>query len=96
MDNDSTVFENAASAVNAIDIQYRLADFNDKKKLKKPRDAVFYVYSMTRLELLEEGIICTSDDVEAMQEIRQEIEEAADTQTLLKEIPRLISFLIGI
>ena len=96
MDNDLIVLEEATLAVYAIDIQYKLADFKEKKKLKKSRDAAFSTYSMARLELLEEGIICTDEDVEAMQEIRREIEEAADTQTLLRAIPRFFTFLIGI
>ncbi|MEL6438536.1 MAG: hypothetical protein AAFQ80_04690 [Cyanobacteria bacterium J06621_8] len=96
MDNDSIVLDEAASAVTYIDIQYRLANFNEKKKLKKSRDAAFSTYSMTRLELLEEGVICTDEDVTAMQEIRREIEEAAETQTLIRAIPRFITFLIGI
>ena len=96
MDNDSKVLDDAKSAVFAIDIQYRLANFNEKKKLKKSRDAAFSTYAMARLELLEEGVICTDEDVEAMKKIRKEIEDAAKTQTLLRAIPRFITFLIGI
>lgn len=96
MDNDSIVLKEAADAVTLIDIQYRLATFNEKKKLKKSRDAAFSTYSIARLDLIEEGIICTDEDVEAMHEIRQEIEAAADVQTLLRAIPRFITFLIGI
>lgn len=96
MDNDSQVLDSAKSAIFAIDIQYRLADFNDKLKLKKSRDAAFSTYSMARLDLLEEGVICTDEDVKAMQQIRKEIEEAGDTQTLLRAIPRFITFLIRI
>ena len=96
MDNDSIVLKEAADAVTLIDIQYRLATFNEKKKLKKSRDAAFSTYSIARLDLIEEGIICTDEDVEAMHEIRQEIKAAADVQTLLRAIPRFITFLIGI
>ncbi len=96
MDNDAIVLKEAANTVTLIDIQYRLASFNEKKQLKKSRDAAFSTYSMARLELLEEGVICTDEDVKAMQEIRREIGEAAETQTLLRAIPRFITFLIGI
>lgn len=73
-----------------------MADFNAKRQLKKPRDAAFSTYSIARLELLEEGVICTTEDIEEMREIRREIEAAAETQTLLRAIPRFITFLIGI
>lgn len=96
MDNDLTVVKEAALAVYAIDIQYKLANTQEKKKLKKSRDAAFDIYSMARLDLLKEGIICTDEDIEKMQEIRQAIEKAADTQTLIRAIPRFITFLIGI
>jgi hypothetical protein len=46
------------------------------------------------LELLEEGVKCTQEDINEMKSIRNEIEEAEETQALIKGIFRLISFLI--
>ncbi|MBR8827528.1 MAG: hypothetical protein DSM107014_06400 [Gomphosphaeria aponina SAG 52.96 = DSM 107014] len=96
MDNDSQVLEDAALTVTHIDIEYRRADFEGKKKLKKSRDAAFSTYLIARVELLEDGVICTDDDVAKMQEIRQEIQQAGDTQTLLGAIPRFMIFLTRI
>jgi hypothetical protein len=62
--------------------------------LVKARDAAFSAYALERLELIEEGVKCTQEDINEIKSIRNEIEEAAETQALIKGIFRLISFLI--
>ena len=96
MDNDALVLQDAAATLVAIDIQYKLSDFNTKKQLKKHRDKAFNVYSMARLELLTDEVICTDTDVQEMKKIRQEVEQAAKTQTLIDGILRLVTFLIAL
>jgi hypothetical protein len=94
MDNDLIVLKQAKSALFAIDVKYKMSGFNTKKKLVKARDAAFSAYALERLELLEEGVKCTQEDINEMKSIRNEIEEAEETQALIKGIFRLISFLI--
>ena len=96
MDNDTLVLQDAAACLIAIDIQYKLSDFNAKKQLKKHRDKAFNVYSMARLELLTDEIICTDTDVEEIKKIRQEIEQAAQAQTLIDGILRMVKFLVAL
>lgn len=96
MDNDLIVLKQAQSALFAIDVKYKMSGFNEKKKLIKARDAAFSAYALERLELLEEGVKCTQQDIDEMKEIRDEIEKAADTQTLLEAIFRLTSILINL
>lgn len=94
MDSDTVVLQDAYASVMAIDVQYKLADFNAKKKLKKYRDKAFNVYTLARLELLTDEVICTDEDVQVMKDIRQKVEQAADTQLLIEGIIRLVRFLI--
>jgi hypothetical protein len=96
MDNDLIILKQAKSALFAIDVKYKMSGFNDKKKLVKARDAAFSTYALERLELLEEGVKCTQQDIDEMKEIRRQIEEAAETQTLIQAIFRLTSFLINL
>lgn len=98
MDNDSIVLQSSASSVNIIDLKYR--ELKDKPseqfRLKKYRDRAFSTYSIARLELLGNEVICTTDDIKEMQAIRKEIEQAAETQGLIQGAIRLIRFLIAL
>ena len=96
MDSDTLVLQEAYASVLAIDVQYKLADFNAKKKLKKYRDKAFNVYTLARLELLNDEVICTNNDIQEMKKIRQEVEQATDTQALIKGIIHLVKFLIAL
>ena len=89
-DNDSKVLKAAANAVTEIDMRYRAASIDDKEDLKPKRDAAYDAYSLARLKLLEDGILATDADVALLDEIRLEIEEAAQTQALLIGAGRLI------
>ena len=96
MDNDSTVLEDSGASVIVVDQRYRAATPSDKLLLKPERDRAFNTYSAARLKLLEDGVICTDDDVQAMKQIRQEIERAIQTQSLLIAIGRLVGFLVKV
>ena len=96
MDNDSTVLESSGASVVEVDVRYRAASFADKLLLKPERDRAFNAYSAARLKLLADGVICTGDDVQEMQEIRAEIEKAAQTQSLLVAIGKLVGFLLKV
>ena len=95
MDNDTLVLQDAHACVMNIDVQYKMADFNTKKQLKKYRDRAFNVYAMARLELLTDEVICTDEDVQQMHNIRQQVEQAANTQALISGMVSLLGFLIS-
>ena len=59
-------------------------------KLRQPRDKAFGAYLIARLKLLENEIICINEDVQDIQAIYQEIENAA-TQNLITVIKKLTS-----
>ena len=82
MDNDDQLLEEAREAVKEVDIRYKAADLAGKLELKAPRDQLFSTFADARLELLEDEVLATSDDVAQMQAIRAEIHAAADNQLL--------------
>lgn len=96
MDNNDIFLNEAAKAVFIIGVKYRQADINGKQELRQPRDKAFSAYSIARLKLLENEIICTNEYVQKMKEIRQEIQQAAQTQTLIAAIARLFKILIAL
>lgn len=96
MDNNESYLEEAAKAAFIIGVKYRQADINGKQELRHARDKAFSAYSIARLKLLEDEVICTNEDVEEMKDIRQEIQQAAKTQTLIIAIARFIKILIAL
>ena len=93
MDNDAEVLKAANQAVVTIDLKYRASNFGDQLKLKPERDKAFNTYSAARLKLLNEGVICTADDVAEMKALRDEVKEAAKRQSLLAGIVKVVGFL---
>ena len=93
MDNDAEVLKAASETVTEIDLRYRAASFDDKILLKPERDKAFHQYQAARLKLLADGMICTEADVAEMQQLRQEVLQAAQTQALLNAIGRTVGFL---
>lgn len=94
MDNDLIVLEDAAAAIMSMDRKYRRANFNEKLKLKSQRNKAFNAYAKARLNLLEEGVITTAQDIKEMNAIRQEIARARKTQSILTGIGRFVKFLV--
>lgn len=93
MDRDAEVLKAANQAVISIDLKYRASTFGDQLKLKPERDKAFNAYSAARLKLLEEGQICTADDVAEMKALRDEVKQAAKRQSLLAGIVKVAAFL---
>lgn len=92
-DTDALTLQEASTAVSTIDQRYRAANINDKIKLKPKRDEAFNAYTAARLQLLEGGVITTQEDVDAMNDLRKEVEDAAETQALIVAAGRVVFFL---
>lgn len=96
MDNNDIFLNEATDAVFIIGVKYRKADINEKQQLRQQRDKAFSAYSIARLMLLEDEVICTDEQVKEMKNIRKEIENAAKIQNLITAFARLIGFLIAL
>ena len=93
-DTDSLTLTEASDAVLRIDLRYRtLLNIDDKEDLKPTRDQVFAAYTSARLKLLEEGVMTTQADVDEMEALRGEIEQAAEKQALIRGGVRVAGFL---
>ncbi len=96
-DNDEIILEDAKEAAFALDKTYRRAvangDLNRMTQLKPKVDEAYNLYSTARLNLLKEGILATDQDVAEMRRIRAEIDQAAETQSLIEGAVHFIGFI---
>jgi hypothetical protein len=92
-DYDTQVLEQAYQAMYLIDLRYRQANLKDKVKLQPDRDEAFNGLIAARIKLLEDGMICTKQDVAKMAELKEEIRQAVQTQALLKAMDGVIKLL---
>lgn len=96
MDNNDIFLDEATKAVFIIGVRYRQADINGKQELRQSRDKAFSAYTIARFKLLKDEVVCTNEDVQEMEKIRQEIQQAAQTQTLIAASARLFGILIAL
>lgn len=93
MDTDEIIVKKAAAAATSIDVKYKRSSPTDKVLLKPKRDEAFSAYAAARLKLLEDGTISTDADVAEMNEIRKQIGNAKQRQSLIIAAGRLVGFL---
>lgn len=96
LDKDIQVLKEIKDTIFMIDKQYRTATFEEKLDLKEARNEAFNAYILARVKLIDEGVICTAEDVNEMRRIREEVEQAANTQSLIVGSFRLVRFLTGL
>ena len=96
-DNDMLVFKDANDAVFDLAKAYRAAinasDLAAVAALKPKFEEANSVYSQARLKLLEAGVIATDADVEEMERIKTDIDDAATTQQFVDGAIQLIAAL---
>ncbi len=93
-DNDDHVLENAQAAAQETDLRYKAANLDGKVKLKSARDKLFSAYAAARIDLLEDGVIATDQDVHEMKELRAEVDRAATNQLLAEAALKAAKFLV--
>ena len=96
-DNDEIILEDAKEAAFSLDKAYRRAILDadlDRMADMKPRvEEAYDLYSQARLNLLQEGVLATDEDVANMRQIRAEIDQAATTQTLIQGAIKFAGFI---
>lgn len=99
MNNNIIIEQNTEATLISLDMQYLLflkdynADPNELFDLQCKIDLAWSTYRSIRQDFLRDQMICSNADVQRMQEIRQEVEQAQITHELIKGAIRLIRFL---
>ena len=93
MDNDSIMLESLGATLTDIQIKFRNSSLKERMLIRPSLEEVLSDYSTFQLKLLKEGVITTNEDITDMQNIRNEIYDAAEEQELIEGVARLIAFI---
>lgn len=91
-DSNTLFLQTAAAVMNELDVRYMEADLDGKVALKDNLDKAMMTFSEIRCRILESEIICTPEDVTQMQQLREEVNEAEEIQSILSTMVRLTKF----
>lgn len=93
MSNSNHLFlQQASDLMNDLNVRYMEAEFDDQVQLKDQLDRAMSDFSKAKLAILKNSIICTSDDVKQMQQLRQRLSNAPDVQKILATVVSFVSF----
>jgi len=92
MDRDTQMLQEMGNAVIALQMKFRNSPLADRMAIKPALEELLSDYANYQIRLLKEGIITSEQDLAEMADIRQEIEQAAEKEALLKAIGRTIAF----
>jgi recombinational DNA repair protein RecT len=92
MDRDTQMLQEMGNAVIALQMKFRNSPLADRMAIKPALEELLSDYADYQIRLLKEGIITSEQDLAEMADIRQEIEQAAEKEALLKAIGKTIAF----
>jgi hypothetical protein len=93
MDNDTQMLKELGDAVIALQVKYRNSPLAERMALKPALEELLSDYSNYQLRLLKEGVITNQEDLDEMANLKQEIDQAAEKEALLKAIGKTIAFI---
>ncbi|OIQ50442.1 hypothetical protein BerOc1_02379 [Pseudodesulfovibrio hydrargyri] len=93
MDNDSIMLEELGTSVILMQQRYRNAPLADWPDIQGKLQEAMAQYVLYQAFLLKQGTISTAQDIAAMQDIKKEIDQAAETQKLVAAISRFAVFI---
>ncbi len=92
MDRDTQMLQEMGNAVITLQMKFRNSPLADRMAIKPALEELLSDYADYQIRLLKEGIITGEQDLVEMADIRQEIEQAAEKEALLKAIGKTIAF----
>jgi hypothetical protein len=93
MDNDAKMLKEMGDALVDLQVKYRSSSLIERMALKPSLEELLNDYADYQLRLLKEGEITTEGDLQEMANIREEVDKAADIQTMAKVVARTIAFI---
>lgn len=92
MDNDSKMLKLLGLTLIDMQLRYRAAPAAERHELKPKLKEAFEQYALYQVALLREGIITTQEDLDEMDQIGDEINDAASKQALVFAVGRFVVF----
>ncbi|MEJ2049113.1 MAG: hypothetical protein P8Y60_04585 [Calditrichota bacterium] len=93
MDNDTQMLKEMGDAMVALQVKYRNSPLVERMALKPALEELLSDYANYQLRLLKEGVITNQEDLDEMANLKQEIDQAAEKEALLKAIGKTIAFI---
>jgi hypothetical protein len=93
MDKDARMLEKMGNALVDLQVKYRNSSLSDRMAMKPVLDELIKDYAEYQLRLLKEGVITTDEDLQEMDGVKKEIDQAAKLEDMLKAIARTIAFI---
>jgi hypothetical protein len=94
MDNDAKMLQLLSNSLTQLEVKYRATnDFATQQELEPQIEELVSKYSDLRRKLREGPVIMTEQDIAGMTQIRDEIDRAADKQSMLLAIARTVAFI---
>src|SRR5262245_58801740 len=90
--DDAEMLQQLGYILTDLQYNYMYSTPIERSRLKPAFDDATDKYVSYRVKLLADGVITTAQDLEEMRSIKTAIDTAANTQTLLSGIARLIAF----
>jgi hypothetical protein len=93
LETNQQFLQAAADILSQLDIRYMEADLDEQLELRDELDRAMRNYSRTRLKILRQAVICTAEDIEEMQKIRDNLAQTDNFQQILQVALRFAGFL---
>ena len=93
MDNDAQMLQRMGNALVDLQVKYRSSPLSERIALKPSTGQLIEDYANYQMQLLREGVITTDADFQEMEDIKKEIDSAAEKEALLKAVARTIAFI---
>lgn len=93
MDKDTEMLTQMSNALLSLQVKFKLSRVADRADLRPQLMELMQNFAAYQTKLLKDGVITTDEDLASMREIRSEIDEAANKQSMLIAIARTVAFI---
>jgi hypothetical protein len=92
MDNDAAMLEQMGTVLTSLQIKYRARGLQERMELRPQLDKLLANYANYQSDLLDEGIMTKVEDLAEMEQIKNDVDGAAQQEQLTEAIVRTIAF----
>jgi hypothetical protein len=92
-DNKSALLQVMSDSINDLEQQFHDSTVADRVQLRPPLEALLQQYQTFRLSMLQDAETVSQADINQMQQIKAEIDAAAQRQDLLAAIAKTAAFI---
>jgi hypothetical protein len=93
MDNDAMMLDVLGKSLLDLQTKFRMASIEEQMTLRQPLQQALDNYATYQGKLLNDGIITTGADLDQANDIAAGIDAAADRQSFLVVLGRVIAFI---